>query len=183
MAVRPSVPEVITVNSEVLQSLVRDLLPSQNGFGSELQATNVITPIIDLTPTAEGSTLRQDLQTALAFGSQTVFNANNSAVNLAASPGFWLVTYVSTLAVGTSSAVQNRFTVTDGASTKNMWRHRAGPVSSLQFSTTEGHLVFFLAAGETLAAETDSAVNNLAGSYRQIASGDGTFVQPVGFPL
>ena len=183
MVNRPSVPEIITVNSEDLQAQIRDLLPSQNGFGSELQASNVITPIIDLTATAEGSILRADLQSALAFGSQTVFNANNAAVNLAASPGFWLVTYVSTLGVGTSGAVQNRFTITDGSSTKNIWRHRAGPVSSLQFSTVDGHLVFFLAPGETLAAETDSAVNNLSGSYRQIATGDGTFVNPNGFPL
>jgi hypothetical protein len=88
---RPSVPEIITVNSEELQTLVRDLLPSQNGFGSELQASNVITPIIDLTPTAEGSTLRSDLQTALAFGSQTTFSVNNSSSTIANSPGFfWL---------------------------------------------------------------------------------------------
>ena len=38
MVNRPSVPEIITVNSEVLQETIRDLLPSQNGFGSELQA-------------------------------------------------------------------------------------------------------------------------------------------------
>ena len=48
----PSVPEIITVNSEALQTQIRDLLPSQNGFGSELQASNVITPIIDLTAAA-----------------------------------------------------------------------------------------------------------------------------------
>ena len=91
MAIRPSVPEVITVNSEELQTQIRDLLPSQNGFGSELQATNVITPIIDLTSTAEGSTLRNDLQTAIAFGSQTEFLANNSTAVVANTVGFFRV--------------------------------------------------------------------------------------------
>ena len=61
MVNRPSVPEIITVNSEALQATVRNLLPSQNGFGSELQASNIITPVIDLTPSAEGTVLRQDL--------------------------------------------------------------------------------------------------------------------------
>ena len=61
MVNRPSQPEIITVNSEELQSTIRDLLPSQSGFGSELQASNVITPIIDLTATAEGSVLRADI--------------------------------------------------------------------------------------------------------------------------
>ncbi len=88
MVNRPSTPEIITVNSEALQTQIRDLLPSQNGFGSELQASNVITPIIDLTAAAEGSGLPVDMQTALAFGSQTVFEAQNSTDVIANSPGF-----------------------------------------------------------------------------------------------
>ena len=68
MVNRPSVPEIITVNSEALQTQIRDLLPSQHGFGSELQASNVITPIIDLTAAAEGSGLPSYLQTAVSFG-------------------------------------------------------------------------------------------------------------------
>ena len=89
MVNRPSVPEIITVNSEELQTQIRDLLPSQNGFGSELQATNVITPIIDLTAAAEGSQLRSDLQTAVAFGSQTAFDGTGTTVTVANSPGFY----------------------------------------------------------------------------------------------
>ena len=59
-----SVPEIITVNSEQLQTTIRNLLPSQAGFGSELQASNVITPIIDLTASAEGSSTPEFLQRA-----------------------------------------------------------------------------------------------------------------------
>jgi len=61
-------PQIIRLTSEALQASIRRLLPSQQGFGLDLEATNVITPIIDLTPTAEGSELRQDLQSALAYG-------------------------------------------------------------------------------------------------------------------
>ena len=75
MTIRPSTPEIITVNSEALETQIRDLLPSQNGFGSELQASNVITPIIDLTAAAEGSGLATDLARAIAFGSQTAFKS------------------------------------------------------------------------------------------------------------
>ena len=45
--------ETAPVTSEALQSTVRRLLPSQQGFGSDLEATNLIQPVIDLTPTAE----------------------------------------------------------------------------------------------------------------------------------
>ena len=73
-----SSPEVITVNSEVLEATIRDLLPSQNGFGSELQASNVIMPIIDLTATAEGSGLSEELQTSLTLDSVTAFGVANA---------------------------------------------------------------------------------------------------------
>ena len=83
----PSVPEIITVNSETLQTQIRDLLPSQNGFGSELQATNVITPIIDLTSAAEGSSLSERLSQAIAFGSSTEFDVTNAGTDLISNPG------------------------------------------------------------------------------------------------
>ena len=80
--------QIINITSEALQATIRRLLPSQQGFGEDLQASNVITPIIDLTPTAEGSVVRQDLQTALAFGSQTAFDVGGATTTLANSPGF-----------------------------------------------------------------------------------------------
>ena len=96
MVNRPSVPEIITVNSETLQTQIRDLLPSQNGFGSELQASNVITPIIDLTAAAEGSGLPFDLQEAIAFGSQTSFSqVGAGTTTIANSTGFYRVMRIS----------------------------------------------------------------------------------------
>ena len=50
--------EIVPVVSEALEAQIRDLLPSQRGFGEDLQASNVITPIIDLTAAAEGTTTR-----------------------------------------------------------------------------------------------------------------------------
>lgn len=91
MTIRLSNPEIITVNSEALETQIRDLLPSQNGFGSELQASNIITPIIDLTSAAEGSGLPFDLRTALAFGSQTAFDIANTTTVIANSPGFYRI--------------------------------------------------------------------------------------------
>ena len=49
--------QIINITSEALQATIRRLLPSQQGFGEDLQATNVVQPIIDLTPTAEGTVL------------------------------------------------------------------------------------------------------------------------------
>ena len=69
--------QVTSIVSESLQRQIRTLLPSQNGFTEDLQAQNVIVPIIDLTATAEGSSLPSYLQTALTFTDATTFSVNN----------------------------------------------------------------------------------------------------------
>ena len=43
--------------------------------------------------------------------------------------------------------------------------------------------VVFLAAGQSISGGSSHASGNLIGSTRQIATGDGTLVQPNGFPL
>jgi hypothetical protein len=173
MANRPSTPEIITVNSEALQNTIRDLLPSQNGFGSELQASNVITPIIDLTATAEGSVLRTDLQSALNFGGATAFAINNTSVALANSPGFYRV-----IGVSTTSSGFGEFQMSDGLSTKTIWSHTPTAAGS----TVTFDLVFWLDTGITLNAVA-GAQSYLRGSTRQIADSTGEFVNPSGYPL
>jgi hypothetical protein len=93
----PSQPEIITVNSEDLQTQIRDLLPSQNGFGSELQASNVIFPIIDLTRSAEGSGLPEYLQRAASFGGITAFDVINTTTTIINTTGFFQIDFYLTM--------------------------------------------------------------------------------------
>jgi len=183
MVNRPSQPEIITVNSETLQTQIRDLLPSQNGFGSELQASNVITPIIDLTAAAEGTGLPVLLQNALSFGSQTAFNVTNTTTALANSPGFYRV--VGTASARSSSGAINeaKFDLTDGATTKTVWSLSIDDSSSTNVVTVSYDLVFWLASGITLNAVSTIDRVVTAGSIRQIANSSGTLLPPSGYPL
>jgi hypothetical protein len=178
MVNRPSQPEIITVNSEELQTQIRDLLPSQNGFGSELQASNVITPIIDLTRAAEGSGLPLELQTALAFGSQTAFDVSNTTAGLATSPGFYRIvgTSVISAAVNVSS-----IELSNGLSTKAVWSHISPNPSGI--FTAEIDLIVWLAAGESVQITVGSTSGRVSGSIRQVADSTGTLVNPSGYPL
>jgi hypothetical protein len=177
----PSVPEIITVNSEVLQTTIRDLLPSQNGFGSELQASNVIMPIIDLTATAEGSALPVSLQQAIAFGSQTAFNVTNTTTALLSSTGFFRI--VGTVSINDNNATSTgSFQMTDGSSTKIVWAVDSQSNGS-DNSYVPFDLIFFLPAGITLNAVSSNAGCIMAGSHRQVADGQGSLIQPSGFPL
>ena len=94
-------------------------MPSQNGFGSELQASNIITPIIDLTTAAEGSGLPVNLQQALAFNSQTTFAVIGTATTLANSPGFWRIT--GNLFINASGAAN--FRMADALTTKIVYAY------------------------------------------------------------
>jgi hypothetical protein len=171
-----SQPEIITVNSEQLQSTVRDLLPSQAGFGSELQASNVITPIIDLTAAAEGSNLPSYLQTALAFGSQTSFMVENTTTTILNQTGFFRIFMTVNTQVSSAASVE----LTDGVTSKEIVRMN-GIASDL--TRTQLDFFVFLRAGDSVDVISTAAGCVLTGSTRQIATGDGTLVQPVGFPL
>jgi predicted Zn-dependent protease len=172
----PSQPEIITVNSEQLQTVIRDLLPSQNGFGSELQASNVITPIIDLTPAAEGSGIRSDLQTAISFGSNTPFAVGAGTQVLTNNPGWYRV--VGTATVG-AAGVNAEFSMTDGFSTKTVWSLNTAAASQI---SQEFDLVIAIGVGITLSAIA-AVSTNMVGSFRQIADAQGQLVNPVGLPL
>jgi hypothetical protein len=179
---RPSVPEIITVNSEALQTQIRDLLPSQNGFGSELQATNVITPIIDLTAAAEGSGLPINLQNALAFGSQTAFELTNSTTTLANSPGFYRVTGTGSIRAASGSNQNVSLDLSDGISTKKAWNMFLIAQGGTIIHSENIDLVFWLSAGQSLSASAGSECQ-IAGSIRQVADSSGTLSNPSGYPL
>lgn len=171
-----SAPEIITVNSEALQTQIRDLLPSQAGFGSELQATNVITPIVDLTSAAEGSGLPTDLQTALAFSSQTAFKVENTTTTILNQTGFFRIFMTVNTQVSSAATVE----LSDGSTSKEIVRMN-GIASDLV--RTQLDFIVFLRAGDSVDVISSAAGCVLAGSTRQIATGNGTLVQPVGFPL
>lgn len=177
--------QIINITSEALQATIRRLLPSQQGFGEDLQASNVIQPIIDLTPTAEGSVLPAYLQTALAFDSQTSFEAENSTVVLANSPGFYRIFGAAVARdVGSSLRSEARITMTDGLSTKTVWEN---VVTGITASTTFGisalniDVTVFLQAGESVSAVSNAGNTVLSGSVRQVATVTGELVNPSGY--
>ena len=81
------------INSQELESKVRTLLPSQGGAGAgfDLSASTQIIPIIDLTESAEGSSLRADLQTSISFGSSTAFNVVGATSTVISNTGYFRI--------------------------------------------------------------------------------------------
>jgi hypothetical protein len=174
-------PQITTITSETLQAQIRTLLPSQEGFGTDLMAQNVIVPIIDLTRAAEGSTVPQILQTAIAFGSQTSFNVTNTSTTIANTAGFYRVVGTAYCTGNIGSSTVSNFTLSNGFSTKVAWQLDVYNSGTAENAFAGFDLVFFLSSGESLNAVSGALQTNITGSIRQIADVNGTLVNPSGF--
>lgn len=175
--------EIREVVSERLQSTIRRLLPSQRGFTEDLQASNVITPIIDITPSAEGSSLPDYLQTAVAFGSQTAFDESNSGVvTLINNAGFWRVFGAVSFTSNFANTQVIGFNLNDGSTTKQLYAYKK--VSSTAFNELfciNFDFTVFLPANVSLETNTVGAGTNINGTYRQLADVNGVLQDPSGF--
>ena len=162
-----------TIKSKDIEDKINQLLPSQGGFqpGVDFSASTMVIPIVDLTETAEGSALRQDLQSALSHDSITSFFSNNSTVTIANTPGYWRV-FGSAQHGGTASVTE--LNVFDGTTSKtivNFVGTGAATASSFDF-------IIQLDAGDSVRAGTNVAANFISGCARQIADISGNLVNP-----
>lgn len=172
--------QITSVTSESLQNKIRDLLPSQQGFGEDLQASNVILPVIDLTSTAEGSSTPEFLQQAISFGSATAFNIQATTTTLANSPGFWRFRGLSNLRGGNSPSL-SYFQISDGLAVKIFWEHYINTSTTTTFDAKEFDFVVFLRSGDNVAGRGVVAGSPLDGIYYQVADVNGNLVNPTGF--
>jgi hypothetical protein len=87
-----------TINSADIEDKINQLLPSQGGKepGVDFSASTMVVPIVDLTESAEGSSLRQDLQTASSFASTNVEIINND-LQLVNTTGYYQVVFSYTI--------------------------------------------------------------------------------------
>jgi len=172
---------ISSVTSEALQLKLRQLLPSQQGFGTDLSAQDTIVPIIDLTAAAEGSDVPENLQTAIAFGSQSAFNITNTTTVISNTTGFYRIFGTASLYMDGSLQGGCNFSMTDGTTTKTIWSAVSGSTGTASFNNVPFDFVVFIGTGESISGTSINGAQFLTGSSRQIADINGTLVQPVGF--
>ena len=160
------------IKSADLESKVRELLPSQGGLGAgfDLTGSTQIIPIVDLTESAQGSNLRQDLQRAYGIKSET-FDVSNATTTIITTTGYFrlLGAYRSLSTGNTTGKIQ----ITDGVTTKDILDIGSN-VSQTLFPID---LTIFLAAGDSCVL--NCALNaEITLASRQLATIDGTLVDP-----
>ena len=169
-----------TIKSEAIESKINNLLPSQGGFGAgvDFSASTMVVPIVDLTETAEGSALRQDLQTAISHASANVFNVSNTTTTVINTAGYYRIIGTSTLLVSSTVQVTNSIILNDGATDKTVWSHIHRNFSGTIFSSLNVDFNVYLNSGHSLKFDSNSTSARIVGSVRQLAQLDGTLVNP-----
>tara|TARA_B100001059_G_C17809411_1_gene571317 strand:+ start:384 stop:911 length:528 start_codon:yes stop_codon:yes gene_type:complete len=170
-----------TINSKTIEDKINTLLPSQGGFGAgiDFSASTMVIPIVDLTESAEGSSLRQDLQLAFSHNSNTsvvVSNATNTTI--INTTGYFRIFgnyYGEGGAVTTNVDNINLF---DGSTSKNVWAAQIGNgINDIIFQSFD--FIVFLAAGDSVRATTNASAQRLHITSRQVADITGTLVNPL----
>ena len=176
-----NIAELRSITSEALQSKIRTLLPSQQGFGADLQSTNVIVPVVDLTAAAEGSGVDITLQQALAFQSVTAFDIANATQTIIDNTGFHRVFGSANASVSSGAGLHGRFNLATSLASKIIYEISYPAGLTDQPLQSNFDFIVFIAAGERLEVETNNAYVTFAGCTRQIADINGNLVNPGGF--
>lgn len=141
-------------------------------------ASTQIIPIIDLTESAEGSNLREDLQKSLAFDNVTTFFVQGATSTLINTTGYYRV-------FGNFGAVNSagvgyygEFVLNDGTTDKSLGRYLA------QNGTGQGPIGYMfdfivkLDSGDSLKCFSSASQVVMSGVHRQIADITGTLTNP-----
>ena len=169
------------INSQELENKIRQLLPSQGGAGAgfDLSASTQIIPIIDLTESAEGSNLRQDLQSSLSHGSVTSFNVVNATTTIINNTGYYRV-FGAMSCINNAASLNVNISISDGTTDKIILNGVIDYAYSLigSASIIPFDFIVFLSAGDSLKATAGNTNLTVAGCTRQLADIDGVLVNP-----
>ena len=170
-----------TIKSTAIEDKINQLLPSQGGFqpGVDFSASTMVIPIVDLTETAEGSTVRPDLQTAISFATATSFSVNAATTTIISTTGYYRVFGTLTYRSGISGTTKGEFIINDGTTDKTIWSYAQSATTTITAAdNVPFDFIVLLTAGDTLKAKGQNALLFLQGSTRQIADLSGNLIDP-----
>ena len=174
----------IAPNSPLYAQFRQDF-PAQAGEGitSDLNYSDTIVPVVDMTSAAGEGTLPQMLQTARDFA-QGSLSINSTGFQTAIStPGFWFVDVNYVGFVASTAGGNNRLVITDSSGTnKVVWLlNNSTTATGSNESFTDEQFVVFLRAGDSLRGSVYNAAGRLNLVYRQIADVNGNLINPLDF--
>lgn len=160
-----------TIKSEAIETKINQLLPTQGGFqpGVDFSASTMVIPIIDLTETAEGSSLRQDLQTAIDLNVTTYDISNSTASTIIATTGYYRLfgTMSNTEPLGPYCFVELTSGITSKKIINSGTSKQVTNVGFVPFISYD--IVVKVSAGESITGTSPNTSTRINGIAKQIA--------------
>lgn len=174
----------IAPNSPLYAQFRQDF-PAQAGEGitSDLNYSDTIVPVIDMTSSAGEGTLPQNLQTARDFATGKLSINSVSSVSIINTPGFWQidVNYVG-FVTSTAGGDNNLFIRDSSGTTKTVWfLNNSTSATGNNESFADEQFVVFLRSGDDLRGKVYNVAGRLNVIYRQIADVNGNLINPLDF--
>lgn len=172
----------IAPNSPLYAQFRQDF-PAQAGEGitSDLNYSDTIVPIVDMTDAAGEGTLPTYLQTATDFATDLVEVGTSASSTFITTPGFWNVDIIASI-TGSSTNSSVSVKITDGVTTKTIFKMRGiGAGSTDSEYILEADKVVFVRAGDSVRVDMGSTSCRANITYRQVATVNGELINPLGF--
>jgi len=169
-----------TIQSEAIRDKLNSLLPSQNlgSIGVELTGSTTIIPVVDLTEIAEGSSLRQDLQTASSFSS-TLSTATNTTTTVLTTTGYFRLIGSYNMDQNGGGSTDVSIFLDDGVTQKTIFKQNAATaVAPSGITQNTFDFIVFLSAGKELKIKATGAKATINCSSHQIADVSGNLTNP-----
>lgn len=173
--------EEFIIKSQDIEDKINQLLPSQGGFqaGVDFSASTMVIPIVDLTETAEGSSLRQDLQTSFSLSVSNSFSVNNTSTTVINTTGYFRIFGTFSCFTPSSGSQNGRVDITDGTTTKTLKRiNISGTSGDGRNFYNDFDFVVKLEAGNSIIVVSSSTILTAIGATRQIADLAGNLTNP-----
>ena len=170
-----------TIKSTNIEDKINQLLPSQGGQGAgiDFSASTMVIPVVDLTETAEGSSLRQDLQTSLSLTSITSHSITNTTTTIINTTGYFLISGTCNMTTNSSAARSGQIKITDGTTTKTIKSfNNLTSYSVSAFTQVPYNFIVLLQAGDSVTMTTNGTEVQFDGITRQLADLSGNLVNP-----
>ena len=147
-------------------------------------ASGVITPVVDFSSVAEGSVLVPNLQTALDTATTVTVRFSNGTSTVASNSGFYKVLVNYNIPLRRPTQENFYLDLTDGITTAKIWSTGEGnSTTNEDDSVSTFETVVFVRSGYSLRLHSVNGGGSgyISVSSRQIATVNGTLVNPLGF--
>jgi hypothetical protein len=166
--------------SEDFQRAFRNQFPSQTSTGRDLHVSDIVIPVVDMSPVASGASLPLDLRfcrnrNTTAVGTSTTVGFTD----VITTTGFWGVNIMIS-GFGGQTAIEHQ--LSGGGTTQQISKVNAQQTSGDSFIQLESFTVFIKAGDVLQYAYSENGTNgSFTGFYTQLADVNGNLVSPNGY--